>query len=73
MARRLGVSAMTVSGWITGRRYPSIDTLGQMSEMLDTPITDFFECPARDDISLQIKIGGRRITLTPEMLRAAET
>lgn len=73
MARRLGVSAMTVSGWITGRRYPSVETLGQMSEMLDTPITDFFESPARDDISLQITVGGRRITLTPEMLRAAET
>lgn len=73
MARRLGVSAMTVSGWITGRRYPSIETLDRMAEMLDTPITDFFESPARDDISLQITVGGRRITLTPEMLRAAET
>lgn len=71
MARRLGVSAMTVSGWITGRRYPSIETLGQIAEMLNTPITEFFESPSSDEISLQINVGDRRITVTPEMLRSA--
>ena len=70
IARRLGVSAMTVSGWITGRHYPSIETLGQISEMLDVPITEFFDCPTPPrEITLRLGVGDSFISLTPEMLR----
>lgn len=72
LSQRLGVSAMTVSSWITGRRYPSIETLDQISEILDTPIAEFFQPATTDEISLEITIGSRRICITPEMLRSAD-
>lgn len=72
LANRLGVSAMTVSSWITGRRYPSIETLDQISQMLDTPIAEFFQSPPAEDISVEITLGKQRYCITPEMLRTAQ-
>lgn len=69
IAKRLGVSTMTVSGWTTGRHFPTIETLDRISEMLDVPITEFFDTAPRGEITLQLNVGDRFITITPEMLR----
>ena len=45
LARRLGVSAVTVNGWVTHRRLPSIETLSQIADMLHIHITQFFPPP----------------------------
>ena len=69
IAKRLGVSTMPVSGWTTGRHFTSIETLDRISEMLDVPITEFLDTAPRGEITLQLNVGARFITITPEMLR----
>jgi len=39
LSRRLGVSAMAVSGWLTGRRQPDLETIGKIAQALDVPVS----------------------------------
>lgn len=42
LARQLGVTAVTVNSWTTGRRLPTLETLDRIATLLSLPITDFF-------------------------------
>lgn len=42
LAKKLGVSEVTVSRWLSGDRDPSIDTLNKIAEALDTTASYFF-------------------------------
>ena len=71
IARELGVTPMTVSGWITGRRYPSIDTLDRLATMLNVDITAFFAATLQPQAyTLQARIGNRTIDLTDAIINA---
>lgn len=76
LAAALGVSPMTVSGWITGRHYPSIEVLDRVASHLGVGIADFFsemqQSPATS-IIFQARVGERTIELTPELVQALAT
>lgn len=61
LAQRLGVSKISVNSWVTGRSYPTIDTLDRISTMLDVPITHFFDEPASPVSLEQISLMAARI------------
>lgn len=71
VAQRLGVAPMTVSGWCTGRAYPSIEMLERIAEVLGVRLAEFFEDsqPPRS-VTLQARVDGKVIDLTPEVLTA---
>ncbi|MCM1033878.1 MAG: helix-turn-helix domain-containing protein [Odoribacter sp.] len=72
LARRLGVNPMTVSGWVSGKRYPSIEVLDSLATMLDVDITDFFSAPrvAQPEVTLQARVGNDTVDLTPAIINA---
>lgn len=45
LARELGVTAVTVNSWTSGRRFPPLETLDRIATMLSLPITEFFAVP----------------------------
>lgn len=45
LARQLGVSTVTVNGWVTHRRLPTIETLDRIANLLSIHITQFFPQP----------------------------
>ena len=71
VAQRLGVAPMTVSGWCTGRAYPSIEMLERIANVLEVKITEFFEdAQPQRSVTLQARVDGKVIDLTPEVLTA---
>ena len=71
VAQRLGVAPMTVSGWCTGRAYPSIEMLERIAEVLGVRLAEFFEdSQPQRSVTLQARVDGKVIDLTPEVLTA---
>lgn len=71
LAERLGVSEMTVSTWVNGHRFPSVEVLDRVAGILDVKFTELFNEPRRPALRLQARIGTRTIDLTPELLLQA--
>lgn len=46
LARDLGVTAVTVNSWTTGRRLPTLETLDRIATLLQVPITELFALPS---------------------------
>ncbi|MDE6287834.1 MAG: helix-turn-helix domain-containing protein, partial [Muribaculaceae bacterium] len=70
VARRLDVSPMTVSGWATGKRYPSIEMLDTLAQMLDVDIVEFFGSAVPRGVTLQARVGNSTVDLTPTLVKA---
>lgn len=47
LARHLGVTSVTVNGWVTGRRLPSLEILDKIACYTSTPIIRFFTLTAK--------------------------
>lgn len=43
LAKKVGVSPQSVSAWIKGERYPRMQMLNKVSEVLQCPITELTE------------------------------
>lgn len=71
LARELGVSEMTVSSWVSGKRFPTVETLDRVATVLGIRFTELFQEPRRKSLRLQVRIGTRTIDLTPEVLMEA--
>lgn len=70
VSRELGVTAMTVSGWATGKRYPSIEMLEALARLLDVDISEFFGSPVPQGVTLQARVGNTTVDLTPTLVKA---
>ncbi|MDE6287985.1 MAG: helix-turn-helix domain-containing protein [Muribaculaceae bacterium] len=70
VARELGVTSMTVSGWATGKRYPSIEVLDNLATMLNVDIVDFFRSAVPQGVTLQARVGNTTVDLTPTLVKA---
>lgn len=46
LARHLGVTSVTVNGWVTGRHLPSLEVLDKIAVFTNTPIKNFFKTVA---------------------------
>lgn len=70
VARQLGVSPMTVSGWATGKRYPTIEALDALAMLLDVNIVEFFGSSVPQGVTLQARVGNSTVDLTPTLVKA---
>jgi DNA-binding XRE family transcriptional regulator len=43
LADKIGVTEVTISNWVNNRTYPSIDTLINISKVLNVEVKDLFE------------------------------
>ncbi len=70
VARELGITAMTVSGWATGKRYPSIEMLDALAKLLDVDVVEFFGTAVPPGVTIQARVGNTTVDLTPALVKA---
>lgn len=64
---------MTVSGWTTGRRYPSIEMLDRIASMLDIDVVEFFAPTTTSPVTLTARVGDTTIEINQATLTALAT
>jgi len=66
LAEKIGVSQPSISGIATGKQKPSFDTLERLSDALNVPVTELFEQPKKDTVSITCPNCGKNINIKVE-------
>lgn len=56
LGERVGRTAETISNIERGRTLPTLQTLGLVAEVLETPIRDFFEIPGTEENADPVRV-----------------
>lgn len=64
LADKMGINRVNLSNMVNGN--PTVETLNKIADAIGCPVTELFEQPKKDDVSLTCPHCGKNITLKVE-------
>lgn len=66
LAGMIGMTQPNMSNIVNGKSMPSLETLDKIANALDVPVTELFEQPKSDTVSLSCPHCGKSINIKAE-------